>query len=118
VNCFSSESERKRGEDGEDDRRGLSQREANRRAHERRGAWSGHHGGQHSGEEAARVALLPCPRLVDQRAADGGEREANVELTRQGEREEKDQRRKQSNEDGRLQLEAPARVTAGGAQHE
>ena len=63
------------GEDGEGDPRGLHEREADGRAHERSRAGRGDHGGEDSGEEAAGIA-----GLGGELAAGAGEREAEIEL--------------------------------------
>ena len=89
------EAEAEGGEDGEGDRCGLGEGEADGCSHEWRGAGGGDYCREDSGEEAAGVALL-----FGELAADGGEGEAEFELSGEREGEEEDSGGEDGEEDG------------------
>ena len=99
------------GEDGKGDRSGRAERVADGRTHKRRGAGRGHHYGQHTGEKAARVAVL-----MSKRTAGAGQRQPDLKLPGQRQPQKKEQPGHQRQKDGRLELESPAQRGARRAQ--
>jgi len=93
--------------------RGVGERVADGRSHQRSGAGRGDHHGQNAGEEAARVAVL-----LRERSAGAGEREADFKLSGEGEAKEEQQHGHDGEEDGGLELESPAELAAGGPKRE
>ena len=98
-----------RGEDGKGDGRALGQSKTDGRAHEGSGAGGRHHHGQHPGKKAAGITMAR-----GQAGAGIGHGEPDLKHAGQRQAEKKEQQRHHRDKTRRLELEAPAQLTAPG----
>ncbi len=100
-----AKAEAERDKDGEADQAALRQGDADGRGHERRRARGGDDNGQHAGQEGAETRA----GSVDGACAGPLQRGADLEDARHVERHQQHDHGQDGDDEGRLQLEAPAK---------